>query len=324
MPFIEESSYKSPSVLLKNQHISTIYASKILHSKSPDYTRKRLELPDGDFLDLDYKRMNSQKAVILCHGLEGSSVSNYNNRSANFFLENGYAVFAWNNRSCSGKMNRLPKLYHHGEIGDLGFVIEYVSQLNYEQIYLMGFSMGAAQIMNYLGRGAVHPKIKAAVAVSCPISLKSSAEILKVGFNRVYLKNFTLKISKKLKLKAAQFPDFMDWNWIDDIRSFDEIDDNYTAPVNGFANGNDYYHKASPAFVMEKIQIPVLVLNAQNDPFLGEECYPVEFAKNHPSVFLEIPKTGGHCAFLLRNSAYAYAELKAYEFFNSRMVSNGL
>lgn len=176
--------------------------------------------------------------------------------------------------------------------------------------------MGGAQIMNYLGSTKVDARIKAAVAVSTPIQLKSSAERLKKGFNQVYLQNFIRKISKKLKAKAEQHPEALDWQKLKQIRSFDEIDEFFTAPLHGYMSRDDYYEKASPAYVMEKIQTPVLVINAWDDPFLGEECYPTEFAENHPFVYLETPKNGGHCAFPLKNPEFSYSEIRAFEFFN--------
>ncbi len=282
----------------------------------PVYHRERLELSDGDFLDIDLIMKNPRRVVVLCHGLEGASDRTYNNTSADFFLKNDFSVFAWNNRSCSGEMNRLPLLYHHGAVEDFKEMMDFVLAKGFEEIYLLGFSMGGAQIMNYLGAVEIDSRIKAAVSVSTPIQLKSSAETLKKGFNRVYLKNFTRKISKKLKSKSEQFPEVLDWNQIHSIKTFDEIDEFFTAPLHGFEGREDYYTKASPAYVMDNIKKPVLVINAWDDPFLGEDCYPVEFAKKSPWIYLETPKHGGHCAFPTNNSPYSYSEIRALEFFN--------
>lgn len=318
MPLVVESKYVAPSFFYRNPHVSTIYMGRFKKTTPPDYQRHRLELTDGDFLDIDFIHKNPKKAIILCHGLEGASNRTYNNTSAKYFLQNDFSVFAWNNRSCSGEINRLPKLYHHGVVEDFSEMVDFVLDKNFEEIYLLGFSMGGAQIMNYLGSTDVDARIKAAVAVSTPIQLKSSAETLKRGFNKVYLKNFTRKISKKLKAKAVQFPDAVDWGKLKQIRTFDEIDEFFTAPLHGFMGREDYYEKASPAYVMKKIQTPVLVLNAWDDPFLGEECYPIDFAKNHAFVYLETPKNGGHCAFPLKNSEFSYSEIRALEFFKDK------
>jgi len=316
MPLILNSHYRAPSVFYKNPHISTIYIGRFKKTTPPAYESERLELSDGDFLDIDFQLKSKDKAVVLCHGLEGASNRTYNNTSAHYFLERDFSVFAWNNRSCSGELNRLPKLYHHGAIDDVEEVIHFVLKKGFKEIYLLGFSMGGAQIMNYLGAKKIDTRIKSAVAVSTPIQLKSSAETLKKGFNRVYLKNFTHKISKKLASKSEQFPEALDWTRLKSIKTFDEIDEYSTAPIHGFKNGEDYYEKASPGFVMEKIQIPTLILNALDDPFLGQECYPVSFAKEHEFVYLEMPEHGGHCAFPMKNSPFSFSEIRAMEFFS--------
>lgn len=322
MPFIENSKY-NPKTIYRNGHISTIYSGRIKKFLPPDYTREKHELEDGDFLNIDYILKNTEKAVILCHGLEGDSRRVYNNSCADFFLQKDYSVFAWNNRSCGGEMNRLPRLYHHGIVSDLEEVVRFAANKGLEEIYLVGFSLGAAQIMNYLGKTEVNSKVKAAVAVSAPIQLKSCSEKLKTGFNRVYLNVFTRKLKVKFMEKATQFPDLIDVAKIPAIRTFDEVDEYFTAPMHGFSNRDDYYEKASPAYTMRHIKTPVLVINAWDDPFLGEECYPVEFAEKHPYVYLEIPKYGGHCAFPMRNSKYSWTDLRAYEFFSSEMTSKG-
>lgn len=315
MPLIKDSVYISPAFYYKNGHISTIYRGRFFETQPPEYQRHRLELSDGDFLDIDFIEQNPQKAIILCHGLEGTSVRNYNNTSAQYFLAHNFSVFAWNNRSCSGEMNRLLKLYHHAAIEDLHAVIEYVLSKNYKEVYLLGFSLGAAQIMNYFGRKTVDSRIKAGVAVSAPIQLKDSAERLKKGFNRVYLKNFTQKIEVKLRIKQNQFPTALDWKKLNSIKTFDEVDEYFTAPVHGFSGKEDYYRKASPDFSMSEIKTPTLIINALDDPFLGENCYPKEFAKQNEFVFLEMPKNGGHCAFPLKKQTNSYSEIRALQFF---------
>lgn len=316
MPLIENSNYKTSGFYYENGHISTIYIGRFWKTIAPNYIRHRIELTDGDFLDVDFTENSKQNAVILCHGLEGASDRTYNNTSAGFFLSHDYSVFAWNNRSCSGEMNRLLKLYHHAAIQDLDAVVRFVLGRGYKRVYLVGFSLGAAQIMNYFGTKKMDERVKAGVAVSVPVQLKDSAEILKKGFNRVYLLNFIRKINKKLKIKAEQFPEALDWNKLNHIKTFDEIDEYFTAPVHGFNGKEDYYNRASPAYSIDGIKTPLLILNAADDPFLGENCYPIDFAKNNPYVFLEIPQHGGHCAFPLKEQRNSYSEIRAYEFFN--------
>lgn len=317
MPYISNSSYET-DFIFQNGHISTIYSGIIRKLESPEYRRKRLFLTDGDFLLLDYVLQTSKKAIILCHGLEGDSKKNYNNACANFFIEQGYSVFAWNNRSCGGEMNLLPNLYHHGSIEDLGAVINYVLAQNIEEVFLVGFSLGGDQILNYLGRKQVSEKIKAAVAISAPFQLKSSAEKIQGGLSKIYLSRFIRKIRGKIQQKSVQFPSLISKEISKNIKSFEDVIDRFIVPVHGgYKDLADYYKKASPAYSTDGINIPVLVINAWDDPILGKEDHPIAMAEQHKYLYLETPHHGGHCAFPLKISKHPYSVVRAFEFFKN-------
>lgn len=317
MPYISNSSYET-DFIFQNGHISTIYSGIIRKLESPEYRRKRLFLTDGDFLLLDYVLQTSKKAIILCHGLEGDSKKNYNNACANFFIEQGYSVFAWNNRSCGGEMNLLPNLYHHGSIEDLGAVINYVLAQNIEEVFLVGFSLGGDQILNYLGRKEVSEKIKAAVAISAPFQLKSSAEKIQGGLSKIYLSRFIRKIRGKIQQKSIQFPSLISKEISKNIKSFEDVIDRFIVPVHGgYKDLADYYKKASPAYSTDGINIPVLVINAWDDPILGKEDHPIAMAEQHKYLYLETPHHGGHCAFPLKISKHPYSVVRAFEFFKN-------
>ena len=322
MPYINNSSYET-GFIFQNGHISTIYAGIIHKLDAPAYQRKRLELSDGDFLLLDYILKDPKKAIVLCHGLEGNSRKNYNNACANFFLEKGYSVFAWNNRSCGGEMNLLPKLYHHASIADLEAVVNYVVSEDVDEVFLVGFSLGGDQILNYLGRNKIPDKVKAAVAISAPFQLKSSAEKIQGGISKIYLSRFIRKIRAKIQYKVQQFPDLISEDVSKQIKSFEDVIDRFIVPVHGeFAGLQDYYKKASPVYSVDGIKIPVLVINAWDDPILGKDDHPVDLAKQHDYLFLETPHHGGHCAFPLKVSKHPYSVVRAFEFIEKMGFQN--
>lgn len=315
MPYIENSPYKT-DLIFQNGHISTIYSGIIRRLGPPEYQRERVELPDGDFLLLDRYVQDDNKTILLCHGLEGDSRKNYNNACANYFIEKGFSVFAWNNRSCGGEMNRLPKLYHHASIDDLEFVVNHLCQKGIKKLYLVGFSLGGDQIMNYLGKKSPPPQVKAAVAISAPFQLRSSSEKLQEGLSKIYLSRFIRKIRTKIASKVRQFPDMVPSDAAKFIKNFDDVVERFVIPVHGgYIDLNDYYLKASPGNSVEGIKLPILVINAWDDPILGLEDRPVEMAKAHDYLFLETPDHGGHCAFPLKVSRSPYSVVRAYEFF---------
>ena len=314
MPYLKKSSYRSPA-LFKNGHFSTLFSGRIKKTFPPAYQRETWELDDGDFLLVDYIIEDPDHALILCHGLEGNSHSSYMNTSADYFLQENYSVFAWNNRSCGGEMNRLSQLYHHASVEDLDIVVRTISDRGFKNIYLLGYSLGGAQILSYMGRGCIPDTVKAGVAVSTPIQLKSSAQTINKGLSRVYARWFIKSYKAKIQVKAETYPDLLDANQVKDISTFEDIAESFMVPVHGFKDLEDYFRRASPGYSIDRIRLPVLVLNAWDDPMLGEEDYPIEVAKNHPCFFLETPTHGGHCAFIMRQSYHSYAEQRAYEFF---------
>ncbi len=315
MPLIEESSYPKPNFINRNSHLSTIIPAKFKKYPIPEYSREKMDTDDGDFLNLDWRfQDNKNKLVILFHGLEGDSKRTYLNSCSDYFYERGFNILAWNHRSCGGEMNKTFRLYHHGSIDDVHRVVEKAIKEDYQQIYLIGYSMGGALVLNYLGNYEIDSRIKCGVVFSAPISLKSCADELKKFPNTVYFKNFKRTLAPKFKEKAKQFPGKVNEKMIDNIKTFDEVDDYFTAPMHGYKSKEDYYQKASPATVLDQIKIPCLVINAKNDPFLGKNCYPKERFKNHSYCTLEIPKYGGHCAFTLENNQHSWAEMRALEF----------
>ncbi len=314
MPLIKESSYQLP-FFFRHGHVTTIYGGAFRKTTPPVYTREKLALADGDFLLIDYKQTSLSKAVILCHGLEGSSQSNYINSAAHYFLERHFSVFAWNNRSCGGAMNRLPQLYHHASIDDLAAVVALVLAKGFKSVYLVGFSMGGAQILNYLGEKTIDDQVKVAAAISSPIRLKASVKKIESGLSKLYGKRFIDKIKRKIVLKAEAFPQLLSLETVQKIRTLDDVARYFTVPIHGFKNLADYYQKVSPAFSLANIKTPTLLLNALDDPILGAFAYPVNVAENHPYLYLETPVHGGHCAFPLYKKPYSYADMRTFTFF---------
>ena len=299
MPLVD-SNYSAPN-WLKNPHIHTIFTSKMRKPPRPAYQRERIETPDDDFLDLDWSKVGSRKLVIILHGLEGGADSNYIMGMASYMNELGLDVLALNFRSCSGEMNRQLRVYHSGETTDTDFVLSYVEQNHtYEDIFLVGFSLGGNVCLKFLGEQAEKgpSRVRAAVAVSVPVDLGSASHQLDYGpsLNKVYVLRFILSLNKKLKIKKQQFPDRIQIPKPLPKTLFG-FDDTFTGPLHGFSGAEDYYTRSSSKPYLAKIQVPTLLINALDDPFLSDQCYPADIAENHPYLFLEMPAKGGHVGF---------------------------
>jgi len=316
MPIIP-SSY-NPPFLLKNGHFSTIYAG--IWRKINDFSQKRerIELTDGDFLDLDWSFSNtaSPKVVILIHGLEGNAQRAYIAGSAKELNANSYDACAINLRTCSGEQNRLYRSYHSGATEDLDAVVQHIlANKHYTQIFIKGFSLGGNLTLKYLGEERTIPKeVKAAMAVSVPCSLYSSCKELLKSKNLPYAIRFKKNLVGKLKEKQKYFPKNISNADIKNVITLKDFDDIYTSRAHGFKDALDYYAKCSCLPFLQKIKTPTLIINAQNDSFLGSECFPCKEAENNPNLYLEIPKYGGHVGFYGAKNI-TYTEKRATKFF---------
>ena len=314
---IRSSSYTKPPFHYLNGHFETILPSIWRRIEGVSYEREKIGTPDGDFLNLDWSKVGGERLLIVSHGLEGDSQRHYARALVKLFNQQGIDVLVWNNRSCGGELNLQPVLYHHGSSQDLDTVIQHVlSSTRYAELYLAGISMGGAQTLNYLGKkGEDLPIIlKKAAVYSTPVHLPSSAATLRRTANRFYQQKFLGKLKKKMEAKGKQYPGLIDLERLPLVRDFDEFDTQYTAKLHGFAHAADFYEQASPHTRLNGIRVPTLILNALNDPLLGQECYPVAFAQGSTEIFLEMPKRGGHTGFTIPGSEFNYAEYRLLEF----------
>ncbi|MEL6810492.1 MAG: alpha/beta fold hydrolase [Bacteroidota bacterium] len=307
--------------LFKNSHFSTIYSAKLRPNPKVLQQRERIALPDGDFLDVDwsYSEKSTKRAVILLHGLEGNAQRTYMKGQARTLSFNGWDACGVNYRGCSGEDNKKYQSYNAGKTDDLESVIHFILKKDrYEEIALLGFSLGGNLLLKYLGERQNIPKeIKKGVAISSPLSLGGSLGRLQEGQNIVYRTSFLYDLKKKYRTKMSAHSDKMNAQVLKAIRSLEDFDNMYTAPAHGFNDAFDYYRKNSSLQFLPNIKPKVLILNAQNDTFLSKDCYPVALATNSKNVYLEIPKHGGHVGFHQSNKTY-YSESRALEFLNSK------
>ncbi|MFC5623604.1 YheT family hydrolase [Algoriphagus winogradskyi] len=316
MPIIK-STYSGPPIYLFNGHLETIIPSLFRKIVDVNYTREKIDTPDGDFLNLDWAKVGSSKLLIISHGLEGDSERHYVRGMVKLFNSCHVDVLVWNNRSCGGEINLGPILYHHGASYDLDTTIAHVLKTHtYDEIFLTGISMGGAQTLKYLGeKGKDLPKeIKRAAVYSTPCNLLSSANTLKLRRNAFYKNRFLGKLKLKIKAKATQYPELIDLELLDRVRDFDAFDTLFTAKLHGFKDSVDFYKSVSADNWMPFIQIPTLIVNAINDPLLGPECYPKALAEKKEVLTLEMPKRGGHTGFMVSGQEFTWAELRVQEF----------
>lgn len=304
-------SYAPPAVLF-SRHLETIYPSLFRKVAFRAPRRERINTPDDDFLDLDWYEQGSSKLVIISHGLEGNSQRSYVLGMARAFFQAGYDVLAWNYRGCSGEINRQLRFYHSGATDDLHTVVAHAAR-RFSEINLVGFSLGGNLTLKYLGEAWAHPQVARAVTISVPLNLHTSCLAISRPANWIYTKRFLLSLSAKVRAKPA-LARVVDVSKLDSLRTLLEFDDHFTGPLHGFSGAIDYYTRCSSIHALPHIRVPTLVLNALNDPFLSEDCYP---SSPYDSVTLEYPSRGGHVGFArFDGNGLYWSEMKAVAFVN--------
>ena len=320
MALITNNTYKPP-LWLCNAHLETIYPALFRKvSFNTIVNNITIHTPDNDYFELNYYDNNSDKTVIISHGLEGNNMRPYIIGMAKKLFENDWNVIAWNYRGCNGKINNSIKSYHSGFVEDLEEVIKFADTHQIKNISLIGFSLGGNLTLKYLGNQKnVHNKIRNAVTLSVPIDLHLGSLEISKSSNKLYEKRFLRSLKQKVKEKAKCFSE-IDTKYLSRIHNLKAFDDHYTAPLHGFIDAIDYYRSCSALYVLDNVRIPTLIINALNDPFLPSSCYPFELLKKHSYAHLETPERGGHIGFCCQNgNEYYWSENRSMEFINSTL-----
>ncbi|MHA7055644.1 YheT family hydrolase [Aquimarina sp. M1] len=315
MPIVE-SKY-TPPFFFRNGHFSTIYPNLLRKVKGIHQTRERVELQDGDFIDIDWsyplKNRPLRSVAILIHGLEGNAQRQYIMGLAKHLNNNHWDVAAVNLRNCSGEVNRLYRSYNAGVSDDLSTIIAHVTEKGYDTISICGFSLGGNITLKYLGERTTPKQVKSAVAVSVPCDLYDSLSEINKPKNFIYQQRFIKSLKEKLQQRHKIFPNEISKSDINMCKSLIDIDDLYTSKAHGYIDAIDYYTRCSSKQFLKGIQVPTLIINAKNDTFLGNSCYPIKEAQENTNLYLETPEFGGHVGFYLFGEAY-YNEQKTVAF----------
>lgn len=282
---------------------AAIVARRHLSKQPPTWQRERWTTPDGDFVDVDFTRHTvppQAPLLVLFHGLEGSSASQYAVAFADFAAQHGLLMAVPHFRGCSGELNHAPRAYHSGDHEEIDWMLARFAQLHPDRPLLAaGVSLGGNALLRWAGEAghAATQRVKAVAAICSPLDLAAGGHAIGTGFNRlVYTRMFLSSMVPKAMRKLEQHPGLFDREALLAARDLYDFDNLFTAPLHGFKNTEDYWARASAKPVLPDIRVPALALNALNDPFVPASSLP-RVGATGPCVTLWHPAQGGHVGF---------------------------
>ncbi|HEV3216174.1 MAG TPA: alpha/beta fold hydrolase [Vicinamibacterales bacterium] len=266
------------------------------------------------------KRPWAHPTILLLHGLESSSDAHYVRGLSDKAFAAGFNAVRLNQRNCGGTERLTDSLYHSGLTQDpLAVMRELIEVDGLRSIAVVGYSLGGNLALKLAGDfGATPPnELQAVSAVSPTMDLAVCVEALEAPQNQIYQRHFVRNLKKRMRRKARAFPGRFSLDALGGVNTIREFDEAYTAPFHGFRGASDYYHRASAMRVIENINIPTLIISAEDDPFVPPAPFGVPAVAGNEHIRVRLMKEGGHCGFVEeRRGSYDgyWAEREVVEF----------
>ncbi|MHB8540106.1 MAG: YheT family hydrolase [Candidatus Acidiferrales bacterium] len=313
-----------PAALLRNPHAMTLAAAfwprKYPHLP-PTVARLFETEPDTRVrADCHWQNHPAQHpALVLLHGLEGSSNSSYMLGTADKAFEAGFSALRLNQRNCGGTEGLTPTLYNSGLSGDVRAVVrELIEKDHVSQIFVAGFSMGGNLVLKMAAEfgDAAPPELRAVAGICPSCDLGACADAIDLPHNRIYEWHFVKRLKRRMRSKAELFPGRFPLNGLERVRTVRQFDDAITAKFCGFRDANDYYEKSSSLRLLDDIRVPTLLLTSQDDPMIPFRSFEGSAPGANPHIEFQATRHGGHCAFISRERGVQrfWAEERIVEF----------
>ena len=301
-----------PVCCLSNPHIQTLWPTLFRRPIKLTLQRERIELPDGDFVDLDWGENTTGPIAIIFHGLEGSGESSYVRGLISSLNKQGWRAVVMNFRGCSGEANRLAHAYHSGDTGDIKHIIKLLRQrIPDTSMVAIGYSLGGNALLKYLGETSIHSQLDAAVAVSVPFDLDNAALTLRKSAFGIYQNHLLKQLKASVLSKREILDSLIDISAAMKSTNFHEFDHLVTAQLHGFSGVDDYYAQSSSNQYIPAIRTPTLIIHAEDDPFLDKAAIPN--IKTMPDmVKLSLSRHGGHVGFIDQQGYWLEQRIPAF------------
>lgn len=297
----KKASFKAHA-FLQNSHLQTLWPALLRPSPTLEIRRERLELPDGDFVDLGWSGATVPGAplAVLVHGLTGDFESKYLRGTSQKLIAAGWRTVMLQLRGAGGEPNRLRKSYHQGDTADLRYLLHLLRAREPDTfLAVVGWSLGGNITLKAMGEEGDGAPVNCAAAASVPFRLRPCVDVLRQGFARNYQNKMLNALKDQMWRKHASVPAPPEINLelANAAQDFIEWDNAYTAPLNGFADAEDYYARSECAQFIPAIRRPTLIVHSVDDPFMDPTITPSQ-EELGSSVKLELTQRGGHVGFV--------------------------
>ncbi|HEY9678843.1 MAG TPA: alpha/beta fold hydrolase [Drouetiella sp.] len=299
-----------PLSLLRNGHMMTIvpalWARQLPPITTPSVDRLFQVKPHIRILAKCHfaPDAKTRSTLIVIHGLEGSSDTQYVLGLTHKALEHGMNVVRLNLRNCGNTLHLTPTLYNAGLSADLIAVATELMEVDgLKSIFAAGYSLGGNIVLkaaSELGKSGSE-LFKAVCAVSPALDLATCVDALEQGFNRFYEQRFLIGLKDKIRIKHKLFPSLYDLSKLKLVRTLRGFDDVFTAPDAGYSDSSAYYEGASAVRIIDQAEIPVLIIAAKDDPIVPFKSFDSPKLKTKYITMLT-PEHGGHSGFV--NATY--------------------
>lgn len=302
---IVSADFRAPPGL-RNAHVQTLLP-RLLPGGFLAKDTEIVNLPDGDFVELAWARpappRDDAPIFLLFHGLEGSFDSPYARELLHAAARMGWRAVLMHFRGCGQTPNRLPRAYHSGDTADAYWIIGRLAQRYPDALMVAtGVSLGANMLLKLVAeQGGDGLPLEGAIAINAPLDLAASADTLNQGFSRLYQRYLLRQLKRKVltRLRTTPLPLTISAQQIRQLDSFWAYDNEVTAPLHGFHSASDYYRRASAGPLLGEIELPTLILHADDDPFMPPDLF-ARLPAPSPSVRVEIARHGGHVGYVER------------------------
>jgi len=295
-----------PLGLLRNPHLMTLAAAfwPRTFPHLPPTQARLFETEPGTRVRADchwQSEPSRHPALVLLHGLEGSSDSSYMRGTADKAFEAGFSALRLNQRNCGATEDLTPTLYNSGLSCDVrAVVMELIEKDRVPEVFVAGFSMGGNLVLKMAAEfsGAAPPELRAVAGICPSVDLGACADAIDLPKNRIYEHHFVKRLKRRMRAKAVLFPGKFPLNGMERVRTVREFDDAITAKFCGFRDANDYYERSSALGRLSEIRVPALLLTSQDDPMIPFRSFETADLNANPHLEFEATRYGGHCAFI--------------------------